>query len=96
MIDVRKTDAFEQWLSSLRDVRAQARIVSRIDRVAFGLMGDTKPVGDGVREMRVDYGPGYRVYFVQRGKTIIILLCGGDKRTQDKDIKIAKAMAADL
>ncbi|MBB4952778.1 putative addiction module killer protein [Agrobacterium vitis] len=88
MIEVRKTDVFLKWFKSLRDIRAQARIQTRIDRLQLGLLGDTK-FFDGIGEMRIDYGPGYRIYFVQRGKEIIILLSGGDKSTQSKDIKLA-------
>lgn len=80
----------------LRDVRARARIDIRIRRVELGLPGDVKPVGAGISELRIDYGPGYRVYFVQRGKTLIVLLGGGDKRSQTADIKAAKALAAQL
>jgi len=80
----------------LRDRRAVERIAMRIVRLQSGLFGDTKPLGDGVSEMRIDYGPGYRVYFSQRGKVVVILLCGGDKSTQDKDIKAAQALAAEL
>jgi putative addiction module killer protein len=93
MIVVKKTDTFLLWLRGLRDVRAIARIQVRIDRLALGNLGDVKPVGDGISELRVDYGPGYRVYFVQRGKTVVVLLCGGDKRTQDTDIESAKRLA---
>jgi len=96
MLEVRRTEAFSEWLLKLKDGQARARIVARIDRLIDGLFGDARPVGEGVGELRIDYGPGYRVYFVQRGKTLVILLCGGDKRTQDRDIKTAKAMAAEL
>ncbi|MBR0873024.1 type II toxin-antitoxin system RelE/ParE family toxin [Bradyrhizobium tropiciagri] len=89
---VRKTDVFESWLNQLRDERARARIQIRIDRVELGLMGDVKYF-DGIGELRIDYGPGYRVYFVQRGKTIVILLCGGDKSSQKRDISKAKELA---
>ncbi len=81
---------FEDWLDDLNDKRAVARILARLARVRQGNLGDCKPVGDGVSELRVDYGPGYRVYFGQRGKTLVVLLCGGDKRTQDRDIQLAK------
>jgi putative addiction module killer protein len=93
MIVVKKTDTFLLWLRGLRDVRAIARIQVRIDRLALGNPGDVKPVGDGISELRVDYGPGYRVYFAQRGKTLVVLLCGGDKRTQDTDIENARRLA---
>jgi putative addiction module killer protein len=86
MITVVKTDNFLNWLRGLRDIRAVARIQVRIDRLVLGNSGDVKPVGEGVSEMRVDYGPGYRVYFAQRGKTFVVLLCGGDKRSQKADI----------
>jgi putative addiction module killer protein len=90
---VHKTDHFIKWLRSLRDVRAVARIQIRIDRLALGNAGDVKSVGSGVSELRIDYGPGYRVYFCKRRETYILLLCGGDKRTQDSDIETAKKMA---
>jgi putative addiction module killer protein len=96
MFEVHKTDEFDEWLSGLADQKAQAKIVSRIERLAFGNPGDVKPVGQGVSEMRVHYGPGYRVYFKQTGKTIVLLLCGGDKSTQEKDIKRAKEIVAEL
>jgi putative addiction module killer protein len=95
MIEVRKTAAFADWLRGLRDIRAATRIQIRIDRMSLGNPSDVAPVGTGVSEMRIDYGPGYRVYFIQRGKALVILLAGGDKRTQDTDIKRAKAMAKD-
>ena len=93
MIVIEKTATFLNWLRDLRDVRAMARIQVRIDRLALGNPGDVKPVDDGVSELRVDYGPGYRVYFAQRGKVLIVLLCGGDKRTQNADIENAKKLA---
>ena len=96
MFDIQKTEEFDEWLSNLADQKAQAKIVSRIERLGFGNPGDVKPVGAGVSEMRVPHGPGYRVYFKQTGKTVVILLCGGDKSTQAKDIKRAKEIAADL
>ena len=96
MIEVRQTKAFSDWMARLRDHRARARIAARIDRLALGNPGDVKPVGEGISELRVDYGPGYRVYFVKRGKALILLLCGGDKSTQNKDIKTAKEIAASL
>jgi putative addiction module killer protein len=96
VIEVRKTAIFARWMSKLRDTRARAKIAARIDRLAFGNPGDVAPVGDGVSEMRVHDGPGYRVYFVQRGETLIVLLCGGDKSTQVKDIAKAKTLAAGL
>ena len=96
MFEVQKTEEFGTWLSNLADQRAQAKIVSHIERLGFGNPGDVKPVGAGISEMRVPYGPGYRVYFKQTGKIVILLLCGGDKSTQDKDIKRAKEIAAEL
>jgi putative addiction module killer protein len=81
---------FEQWLSELRDANAVARVLARIGRVRRGNLGDCKPVGEGVSELRVDYGPGYRVYLAQKGQTLVILLCGGDKRTQNHDIRLAQ------
>lgn len=96
MIEIRETERFSKWLHDLRDGVARARIAARIRRLALGNPGDVRPVGEGLSELRVDHGPGYRVYFVQRGPVIIVLLCGGDKRTQDRDIRTAKIMASDL
>ncbi len=96
MIEVRKTAAFSDWMGKLRDHEARAKIAARIDRLAFGNAGDVEPVGEGVSELRIHSGPGYRVYFVRRGDTLIILLCGGDKSTQSQDIKTAKISAASL
>jgi putative addiction module killer protein len=96
VFEVRQTDVFAQWLGELADTRAASRITQRIIRLQSGLLGDVKPVGEGVSELRVDYGPGYRLYFVQRGKILVVLLCGGDKRTQTRDIRKAKALATDL
>jgi putative addiction module killer protein len=96
MIEVRRTELFSQWMRELRDSKARARIQTRIDRLQLGLCGDVKPAGEGISELRIDYGPGYRVYFIQRGKQFVILLAGGDKRTQDRDIKTAQALARDL
>ena len=81
---------FEEWLDDLKDKQAVARVLARLARVRHGNLGDCKPVGEGVSELRVDYGPGYRVYFGQKGRTLVVLLCGGDKRTQDRDIRLAK------
>jgi putative addiction module killer protein len=81
---------FDEWLDGLRDQNAVARVLARIGRVRLGNLGDCKPVGEGVSELRVDYGPGYRVYFGQKGATLVILLCGGDKRTQQRDIRLAQ------
>jgi putative addiction module killer protein len=91
--EVQQTDVFAAWLKGLRDRRARDRILARIDRLSLGNPGDVKPVGQGVSEMRIDYGPGYRLYFKQRGKTLVILLCGGDKSTQASDIERAIEMA---
>lgn len=96
MLEVRESQAFSVWLSGLRDAAARARIAARIRRLALGNPGDVRPVGEGVSELRIDHGPGYRVYFVRRGAVVIVLLCGGDKRTQDRDIRIAKRLAHDL
>lgn len=95
MIEVIKTTEFDAWLRQLRDRRAALRVIARIDRLASGNYGDVKPIGGGLSEMRIDYGPGYRVYFMRRGLLIVILLCGGDKSTQQQDIKQAKALAAE-
>lgn len=94
MIEVRQTSRFTTWLAGLRDQRARARILKRLDRARAGNLGDVAPVGEGVSEMRIFYGPGYRIYFVQRGEALIVLLCGGDKSTQDADIADAKELAA--
>jgi putative addiction module killer protein len=96
MVEVRQTERFRNWFADLRDRVARARILARIDRLAIGNVGDVKPVGAGVSELRIDHGPGYRVYFVHRGAALIILLGGGDKSTQDRDIRAARALAADL
>ena len=96
MIELRKTDVFVKWLDSLRDVNARARILIRIERLASGNPGDVKSVGRNVSELRIPYGPGYRVYFSKRGNQLIILLAGGDKSTQDKDIKKALRLAETL
>ena len=96
MIEIRKTDVFVRWLDGLKDLRARARVQVRIERLAQGHPGDVKPVGEGVSEMRIDYGPGYRVYFVKRGREIIVLLAGGSKRTQDGDIRKAIELARNL
>ena len=93
-MEIIKSAAFDRWLMRLRDVRARARIQMRLDRLALGNPGDVKPVGEGISEMRIDYGPGYRVYFCHQGSALIVLLCGGDKTTQAADIACAKAIAA--
>lgn len=95
MIDIIKSATFDSWFDGLRDTTAKARIAVRIRRLSLGNPGDVKPVGEGISEMRISYGPGYRVYFANRGGFIIILLCGGDKSTQSKDISNAKAIAAE-
>ena len=96
MLEVRQTETFSNWLRALKDANAVARIAARIRRLELGNLGDVKPVGEGVSELRIDYGPGYRIYFVQQGNTVVILLCGGDKRTQNKDIRTAKQMAKEV
>jgi putative addiction module killer protein len=96
MIEVTQTLEFETWLTNLRDRMAKAAIAGRIERLAFGLMGDVKPVGEGVSELRVHVGPGYRVYIAQRGERVIVVLCGGDKGSQSRDIEKAKALARGL
>jgi len=96
MIEVRETDVFADWFAGLRDRQARARITARIRRLSLGNPGDVKPVGSGVSEMRIDHGPGYRVYFVRRGETVFILLCGGDKGSQDRDIKRAIELAKEV
>jgi putative addiction module killer protein len=96
MIQIQQTLAYAKWFTGLRDRVARARIDIRIRRLSLGNAGDAKPVGDGVSELRVDHGPGYRVYFIQRGEVVIVLLAGGDKSTQDKDIRTAKSLARDL
>ena len=96
MFEIRKTEIFAHWLDELRDVRARARVQVRIERLAAGNPGDVQPVREGVSEMRIDYGPGYRVYFKRIGREIVILLAGGDKRTQSTDIKTALRLARNL
>lgn len=96
MMEIRQTKTYSEWFSGLRDPQAKARIDIRIRRLSMGNPGDVKPVGQGVSELRVDYGPGYRVYFKQQGKTLIILLAGGDKKTQKRDIKTALDLAQNL
>ena len=96
MIAIQRTQQFIAWLTSLRDQVAKAHIARRIERLGQGNAGDVKPVGDGVSEMRIDHGPGYRLYFIGRGDSLIILLCGGDKGSQDADIKNAHTMWKEL
>lgn len=93
MIELKQTETFRKWRTRLKDQRVRGLIASRLDRLALGLAGDAEAVGQGVSELRIHHGPGYRIYFQQRGNTIIILLCGGDKNTQAKDIKTAKRLA---
>lgn len=94
MVDLIKTDIFDCWFRNLSDSQARAKIAARIRRLSLGNTGDVKPVGEGVSEMRIRYGPGYRVYYIARGPVIVVLLCGGDKSSQPKDIKQAKSIAA--
>lgn len=94
MTEIVKSATFDRWLTKLADVRAKARIQVRIDRLQLGNAGDVRPVGEGLSEMRIDHGPGYRVYLMRRGESIIVLLCGGDKSTQARDIEGAKTLAA--
>ena len=93
MFEVQQTAIFEAWIDGLKDMRAIARIEVRLRRLSLGHLGDAKSLGDGVSEMRIDYGPGYRLYFTRRGERIVILLCGGDKKRQSGDIARAKQMA---
>jgi putative addiction module killer protein len=93
---IRRTDTFIKWLKNLKDSNARFRIYQRIERLASGNPGDVGPIGEGCSEMRIDYGPGYRVYYKDTGKEIIILLCGGDKTTQSKDIENAKKLAKEI
>jgi putative addiction module killer protein len=96
MIEVRQTETFAAWIAGLRDDRARMRVEIRIRRLQLGNPGDVRPVGEGVSELRIDYGPGYRVYFTQRGRTLVVLLAGGDKRTQGRDVQTALELARDL
>ena len=96
MIEIRQTEVYSRWFNGLRDRQARACIDVRIRRLSIGNPGDVKPVGEGVSEFRIDYGPGYRVYFVQRGQTLVILLAGGDKHTQDRDIETGLELAREL
>jgi len=96
MIEIRRTDVYAKWIDNLRDIKARARILVRIERLAAGNPGDVKAVGEGVSELRITYGPGYRVYFKQQGQELIILLAGGDKSTQSKDICVAQELARNL
>lgn len=96
MIEIRKTIIFANWIDGLRDIRARARVLARIERLSMGHVGDAKPVGEGVSEMRIHYGPGYRVYFKKRGRSLVILLAGGDKGSQKRDISTALRLARNL
>lgn len=96
MFEIRKTETFAKWLDELRDTKARARIQVRIERLVFGNPGDVKPVGEGVSELRIDHGVGYRVYYTMRERTVVILLAGGAKRTQTTDIKVALRLARNL
>jgi putative addiction module killer protein len=95
MIEVRETSTYAKWFAKLADRDAKARIVMRIRRLSLGNFGDAKSIGNGIAELRIDYGPGYRVYFLRRGSALVIVLAGGDKRTQDRDIASAKKLASD-
>lgn len=96
MTEIRKTPTFAKWIDGLRDIRARARVLARIERLAAGNAGDVKPVGEGVSELRINYGPGYRIYFWKRGRSLVILLAGGDKRTQSRDINTALRLARNM
>ena len=96
MLEVRRTEVFARWLDGLTDVRARARVQVRIERLVAGNPGDVRPVGEGVSELRIDYGPGYRVYFRRQGRTVLVLLAGGDKRKQNDDIETALQLARNL
>jgi putative addiction module killer protein len=96
VVEIRESAVFSLWLRSLRDSQARTRIAVRVRRLAFGNYGDVQPVGEGVSELRLHFGPGYRVYFVQRGQVLIVLLCGGEKSTQDRDIAEAKRLAKEV
>jgi len=93
VLELKQTETFRKWWTKLKDERARGLIFSRLERLAYGHAGDVEPVGQGISELRIHYGPGYRVYFQKRGDAIIVLLCGGDKSAQAKDIKTAKRLA---
>ena len=96
MVEIVETHEFARWIDNLKDIQAQARIQTRINRLILGHPGDARPVGEGVSELRIDYGPGYRVYYCLRGDTLIILLAGGDKNTQNADIQTAQKLAREI
>jgi putative addiction module killer protein len=96
VIEVRQTAEFAKWIARLRDIRGRAKIAARIDRLSMRHPGDVRPVGEGISELRIHDGPGYRVYYVQRGTVLIVLLCGGDKSSQSRDIATAKRLVAEL
>ncbi|WP_420614385.1 type II toxin-antitoxin system RelE/ParE family toxin [Candidatus Spongiisocius sp.] len=96
MVEIRQTRAYIRWFRKIRDTQARARILTRIRRLSLGIPGDVRPVGEGVSEMRIDYGPGYRVYYARRGETTVVLLAGGDKNTQGRDIRRALKLARNL
>ena len=96
MIEIRQTETFQKWFAGLKDRRVNQIIAKRLVRIEAGLMGDTKSVGEGVSEVRINYGPGYRLYFTRRGQTVILLLCGGDKGSQTRDIRAAQNMEKEI
>ncbi len=96
MFEIRKTEVYARWLDGLRDTRTRARVLVRVERLAAGNPGDVRAVGEGVSELRIDYGPGYRVYYKRQGRAIVVLLAGGDKRTQSRDIETALRLAKNL
>jgi putative addiction module killer protein len=96
MVQVRRTQVFKEWLAGLRDHQARFRILDRLDRLADGNPGQSRSVGEGIVELKIDYGPGYRVYYINKGSILIVLLCGGDKNSQDKDIRRAKELSQHL
>jgi putative addiction module killer protein len=96
VIEIRKTEVFATWLDRLPDIRARARVQARIERLAAGNPGDARPVGEGVSELRINYGPGYRIYYAKHSQEVVILLAGGDKRTQARDVKVALRLARNL
>src|SRR4051812_41911730 len=96
MLELRRTVRFDAWLRGLRDIRARARIQARLDRLALGNPGDVKPVGEGISELRIDYGPGYRVYYTRFAEAVLVLLCGGEKGSQTRDIESAKALVKQM